>query len=123
MARIAFARSDLDNAQAHYQRAFTLDPDNVGAQVGLGRVYLGMDKPEDAVKYLLAAIQAEPMNGEAHYRLAMAYKKLQRSEDAQKELHLFQEIKKAKDQLKGLYQQMNKRPQAGDEEALPDLPQ
>jgi hypothetical protein len=37
-------------------------------------------------------------------------------DQAQKEMHLFQEIKKTKDQVKDLYRQMNIKPKVQDDE-------
>lgn len=117
---IALSQSDLDRAFTHYQRAYKLNPNEVEAQLGLARVLMMQQKPQGAVNYLLAVIQADPLNSEAHYRLATAYKRLQMGDQAQKEMHLFQEIKKTKDQVKELYRQMNIQPKAqGDE--MPDI--
>ncbi len=79
-------------------------------------------KPQEAIKYLEAAIQIDPLNSEAHYRLASAYKRLQMDDQAQKEMHLFQEIKKTKDQVEDLYRQMNIKPKVQDDE-VPDSDQ
>jgi len=81
---------------------------------------MSLRKPDEAVKFLLATIQADPLNGEAHYRLGLAYRGLGRTADSEKELRLFQEIKKTKDQVKDLYRQMNKQPRVDrfDEAAL-----
>jgi hypothetical protein len=54
------------------------------------------------------AIQSDPLNGQARYRLAMAYRRLQMPQEAEKQMHLFQEIKKTKEQVKVLYRQMDK---------------
>jgi len=82
----------------------------------MAKLLMAQQKPQDAVKYLRAAIQTDPLNSEAHYRLASAYKRLQMDDQAQKEMHLFQEIKKTKDQVKELYRQMNIQPKVqGDE--------
>src|SRR5271170_83855 len=113
---IALSQSDLDRAFAHYQRAYKLNPNEVEAQLGLARVLMMQQKPQEAVNYLRAAIEADPLNSEAHYRLASAYRRLQLDDQAQKEMHLFQEIKKTKDQVKELYHQMNIQPKPqGDE--------
>jgi tetratricopeptide (TPR) repeat protein len=116
---IALSQSDLDRAFTHYQRAYKLNPNEVEAQLGLARLLMMQQKPEQAINYLRAAIQADPLNSEAHYRLASAYGRLRMDDEAQKEMHLFQEIKKTKDQVKVLYQQMNIQPKSeGD-----DLPE
>ncbi|HTW58995.1 MAG TPA: tetratricopeptide repeat protein [Terriglobales bacterium] len=113
-ASIALLQDQTAQALAHYQRAFQLDPNEVEAQLGLADLLLP-DKPQEAVKYLRMAVQSDPLNSSAHYHLAQAYRRLQMTEAAQKEMHLFQEIKQTKHQIEALYQQMNKqvKPEAG----------
>jgi tetratricopeptide (TPR) repeat protein len=119
---IALLQSKPDEAFAHYQRAFHTDPTEVQAQMGLAKLLL-QEKPEEAVKYLRMAVESDPLNGSAHYQLAQAYRRLQMSEEAQKEMRLFQEIKAAKDQVEELYHQMNlPRPQIHDDN-LPESQQ
>lgn len=65
-----------------------------------------MEKPQEARRYLEMAVKADPLNETAHYRLAVAYKRLQMPEQAQKEARLFKEIKETKDHVRDLYQQM-----------------
>jgi Tfp pilus assembly protein PilF len=108
-ARIAFRRNELESAYARYERAFALNPREVEAQVGLGRVLMLTGKPQEALKYLRMAVQSDPLNGEAHYRLAVACRKLQLNDEAEKEFRLFQEIKQTKEQVVELYRQMNKK--------------
>jgi tetratricopeptide (TPR) repeat protein len=113
---IALSQSDVDGALTHYRRAYKLNPNEIDAQLGLARLLMMQQKPQEAVHYLRVAIEADPLNSEAHYRLASAYKLLQMDDQAQKEMHLFEEIKKTKDQVKELYRQMNIKPRAqGDE--------
>jgi len=118
--RIAVLRSDLESAYARYSRAFTLNPREVEAQIGLGRVLMTMAKPQEAVKYLRMAVQSDPLNTEAHYRLATVCRKLQLKDEAEKELRLLQEIKQTKERVTELYRQMNKKPKAQDEQ-IPDV--
>jgi tetratricopeptide (TPR) repeat protein len=110
LGAIASSQSELDQAFAHYQRAYNLDSSDVEAQLGLARVLMMQQKPQEAIKYLQDAIRIDPLNSEAHYRLASAYRRLQMDDRARKEMHLFQEIKKTKDQVKDLYHQMNIKP-------------
>jgi tetratricopeptide (TPR) repeat protein len=118
LGRIARLRSDADQAYRHYSKGYQLDPGELEAQMGLARVLMDKDKPQEALPYLRAAIAADPLNGEAHYRLGTAYRMLEMPDEAQKELKLFQEIKKTKDQVRALYRQMNRtpKPQEEDEE-------
>ena len=117
--RIAFRRNDLDSSYAHYARAFALNPREVEAQVGLGRVLTVTQKPQEALKYLRLAVQSDPLNGEAHYRLATACRKLQLNDEAEREFRLSKEIKETKQQVEELYRQMSKKPKA-EEEPIPD---
>jgi tetratricopeptide (TPR) repeat protein len=122
LGAIALSQSDLDRALTHFQRAYQLNPHEAEAQLGLARLLMIQQKPQEAVNYLLAAIQSDPLNSEAHYRLASAYQRLHLDDKAQKEMLLFQEIKKTKDQVKQLYHQMNIRPKAEGNES-PDTEQ
>jgi len=117
-ARIAWRRADLKSAYARYERAFALDPNEPEAQIGLGRLLVSMEKPQEALKYLRMAVQEDPLNGEAHYRLAVVCRKLQLKEEAEKEFRLFQEIKDAKEQVKTLYRQMNKKPSTKEDQNI-----
>lgn len=108
-ASIALLQSHPDQALAHYQRAYQLDPNEVQAQMGLAELFIP-EKPQEAVRYLRMAVQADPLNGSAHYQLAQAYRRLNMGEMAQKEMHLFEEIKSAKDRVEELYHQMNRQP-------------
>jgi Tfp pilus assembly protein PilF len=78
-----------------------------------------MDKPQEAAKYLRMAVQSDPLNGEAHYRLASVCRKLELKDEATKEFRLFQEIKQTKTDLKELYRQMHKK-SPDQEEQMPD---
>jgi tetratricopeptide (TPR) repeat protein len=120
---IALSQSDLDQAWIDYQRAYKLNPNEIEAQLGLARLLMIQQKPQDAISYLRAAIQSDPLNNEAHYRLASAYRHLRMDDQAQKEMNLFQEIKKTKDQVEELYHQMNIHPKAQGDEMLDIGPQ
>jgi tetratricopeptide (TPR) repeat protein len=104
---IAMMQSRMEKAFARYQRAYELNPNEVQAQMGLAKILMFQEKPQEAIKYLRMAVQFDPLNGSAHYQLGMAYRRVQKNDKAQKELHLSQEIKKAKDQVEQLYRQMH----------------
>jgi len=121
LGRIAYARSDIEQAFAHYTKAYSFNSGNVDAQLGLARVLAAQEKPQEAVKYLREAIAADPLNGEAHYRLALVYRTLKLPDDAKREVTLYEEIKKTKDQVKQLYREMNlePKPEVSETSALP----
>lgn len=53
-----------------------------------------MGKPSEAVPYLRTAIRVDPLNGDAHYRLAEACRKLNMTAESQKEFRLFRRLSK-----------------------------
>ena len=114
LGSIALSQSQIDQALAHYQRAYQINPNEVQAQMGLAKGLMVQEKPQEAVRYLRMAVQADPLNGAAHYQLGIAYRRLQMQEMARKELQLSQEIKKTKDHVEELYRQMNRKTQADD---------
>jgi Tfp pilus assembly protein PilF len=123
LAWIAGRRDDSQAAHEHYERAFTLNPAEVDAELGVGRFLMAEGKYQDALKYFRMAVENDPLNGEAHYRLGTLYRKLQMPDESAKELKLFDEIKKTKEQVQELYRQMNKRPPKSTDEQLPDTPE
>ncbi|MBO0721001.1 MAG: tetratricopeptide repeat protein, partial [Blastocatellia bacterium] len=120
--QIARQHADYSQALAHYGNALALSPSDPEAQLGLARVLMATEKLPEARGYLQSVIQADPLNGEAHYRLALVGRKLGLTEESEKEMRLFQEIRQTKDQVKELYKQMNKQSNPGHEQ-LDDLPQ
>jgi tetratricopeptide (TPR) repeat protein len=105
---IALHKSDVDQALDRYKKAYALNPSDPDARLGLGKVLMMKDSTEEAVKYLRMAVESDPLNTEAHYRLALAYRKLGFTREGDKEMRLFDEIKRTKDQVKNLYREMNK---------------
>ena len=118
LGHIARLRSDADQAYLRYKKAYAMNPVDVEAQLGLARVLMETEKPQEALPYLREAVAADPLNGEAHYRLAAAYRILQMPDDSQKEMKLFQEIKNTKEQVRMLYRQMNRTPKPESEEDM-----
>ena len=108
LGNIAFLREDMSEANLAYRRALSLNPRDSEALLGLGRVLMAMDKLRDARKYLLLAIDSDPLNSVAHYRLAMADRKLGLEEEARKEALVSKEVKTTLDNVERLYVQMHK---------------
>jgi tetratricopeptide (TPR) repeat protein len=116
LGAMAFLRSDLASAYAHYERAYALNQGDTGAQLGLGKVLMSTGKPQEAIKYLRMAVQSDPLNTEAHYRLGMAYKELKMADESRHELQLFDEIREAKGRVRQLYRQMHKQSRTLDQQ-------
>jgi Flp pilus assembly protein TadD len=60
------------DAQANYTKALAIEPGNVSAQIGLGRLALGTD-PAQAQALFLGALQYDPSNKIALNDLGIAY--------------------------------------------------
>jgi tetratricopeptide (TPR) repeat protein len=112
LGEIAFRQFSLTDAYAHYRRAFTLDPGDAEADLGLGKVLMTSGKLQQAIAYLRMAIGSDPLNADAHYRLAVAYDRLKLTDESKKEFHLFQDIKQTKERVKLVYSEMDPRTRA-----------
>ena len=66
---IAILRSDLDQAYAHYSRAFAMNPGSTQAQLGLGQVLMTMEKPQEAREYLEMTVKSGTVNNAPNDRL------------------------------------------------------
>lgn len=85
-------------AESHLTRAVQLDP-----KLGVGYLQLGVLYSEQkdfprAISSYQSAIQAAPQLEEAHYRLAQAYKRTGKKEQAEEELRVYNQLSKSKDE-------------------------
>jgi Flp pilus assembly protein TadD len=103
---IAFFRNDLKQAYAHYEHALTMDPHNGEAESGLGQVLMREEKPEEAAKFLRAAVAANSFSLKDRYQLAIAYRDLQLTAQSKKEFQTYQDIRRAKEQSEKLLDQI-----------------
>lgn len=81
-----------ERAKECYQKALTLQPSLAEAQVGAGTVLAQQGKAAESQQHFLAAIQLDPDNELAHYRLSRAYRSAGRTEEASRELAIFQQL-------------------------------
>lgn len=109
MGRIAYLQDNQESSLKYYKHALALNPGDEEAQMGLAKLLMQENKPQEAIKYLYKVVDSEPLNAEAHYRLAMACKALNLKDEEQQQLRFFKEIKKTQDQVKSLYREMNKQ--------------
>ena len=109
MGRVAYLGGNMDAALAHYQRAREMMPANEDALLGVARILVRQDKAADAVPLLRQVVEADPLNGEAHYRLAMALKATGQTDAAQDQIRMYQTIRAARDKVAHVYEEMNRR--------------
>lgn len=109
MGRVAYLQGNLDAALAHYQRARQMMPASEDALLGVARILVRQDKAADAAPLLRQVVEADPLNGEAHYRYAMALKATGQPDAAQEQIRIYQTIRAARDKVAHVYEQMNRR--------------
>ncbi len=91
----AYSRlSRWDEAASALKKALWLNPDFSSPYVLLGKVYAELNQDELAAGVLEKALSMDPNNASARYQLARVYRKLGRAGEAQKQLELFQRLKK-----------------------------
>jgi tetratricopeptide (TPR) repeat protein len=118
---IAMRRSDTKAAAAYYERALHMQPDDPSANVGMAKVLMSMHELQKAEPHLERAAKLEPFDPATHYRLGVLYRELGREQDSRRELAEFAKLKRMKDRLSEIYQQMRLQP-GKREEADSDLP-
>jgi tetratricopeptide (TPR) repeat protein len=116
MGHVAFLEGNLDAALAHYEHARQMMPGNEEALLGAARILMRQEKAADAVPLLRQAAEADPLNGEAHYRYAMALKATGHVDEAQEQIGIYQTIRKARDRVAHVYEEMNRRMKAPQDE-------
>jgi cytochrome c-type biogenesis protein CcmH/NrfG len=115
LGRVAYLQGQSDLALSQYERAYALNPKEVEAQMGISRILMTENKPQQALRYLSEAVDQDPLNAEAHYRYSRALKAVHRDEEAQQQMKLFETVRHAQEKVRELYRQMNKRVESHDE--------
>jgi tetratricopeptide (TPR) repeat protein len=103
---IAADKGDLDGAAAQYKKALALAPNDADAAIGLAHVYTEKGEAASAAPLLEQVIAADPTNVLAHYRLSAVYRKLNRPDDAKRELQAYQKYKDMKEKMRQIYKDL-----------------
>ncbi|MBI1789822.1 MAG: tetratricopeptide repeat protein [Acidobacteria bacterium] len=85
-----------DQAITHLERAVTIEPGLIDAQLQLGKVLLQQGQLERAEKALLAVVAAEAsrdLKRTAHYQLGLLYRKQNRAAEAARQMQIFERLK------------------------------
>jgi len=86
LGELAFEAGHYAEARAFFERALALDPEQPAALAGLGQVAQATGRSEEAVDYYMRALKRDPQATALHYRLALAYRSLNRREDAERHI-------------------------------------
>ena len=92
LANIDVRRHRDSEAIPLLERYLKAQPDALSARADLGRAYLHLEKFEDAARELRLALPAD-LQGEIHYQLSIALRKLGRLQEADETLHKSTEIR------------------------------
>ncbi len=80
-------------AEQMLRRAVELDGSQAAARFELGNQLVKTDRAAEAVPHLEKAASLDPRNAQAHFVLARAYRTLGRTEDADREMQLFEKLR------------------------------
>ncbi len=88
-------RGDAAGGLPYARRAVELAPNDFTAWDIYGRLLLGANRVEEAIRALEKAVKLAPESAEVHFHLATAYSRAGRKEDAARHTRAFRELKKA----------------------------
>ena len=100
---ILLKRQQPDEAIPFLKRALKTDPNHVRAHASLGHAYLSTGEDTRAMPHLKSALESD-RDGSLHYQLARAYQRAGEHEPATQMLRKYQELQKAVETEKALFQ-------------------
>jgi Tfp pilus assembly protein PilF len=106
LADIDAGKGNTQQAFAEYSKAVELQPGDADAKIGLAKTLIAMDQLDKALQVLEQALQQDPTNPAAHYRLSTLYKKQGRMDDAKREVDLYVKFKDLKEKLRATYKEL-----------------
>jgi tetratricopeptide (TPR) repeat protein len=87
--------ANLQQVETLLQKSVTADPKLDEAYVQLGVLYSARGNFPEAIGAYKKAIEVNPESGEAHYRLALAYKRVGQDEKSEQQLQLYKQADKS----------------------------
>jgi tetratricopeptide (TPR) repeat protein len=75
------------------EETISLKYDYADARYQLGKIFLEKGETQKAIDQLENAVSSDATKDYIHYQLSIAYRKMQRKEDADRELKLYQKLK------------------------------
>jgi tetratricopeptide (TPR) repeat protein len=93
LALIARSEGQAEEAVPHLQKVLAADPNDLGANVTLGQVYLQLRRFDDAIAAFRLSLAAEPYNVSAAYNLAVALNRADKRDEGQAAMARFQVLR------------------------------
>ena len=106
LGEIMAAHDDYKQAQEDYRKALALQPNDSDAKTDLAIALISMNQSSDAIPLLKNALNDDPTNSIAHYRLSLLYRRQGKIQDSQREMNLFLHYKNLKDKLSNIFLNM-----------------
>ena len=100
---ILSAKGDFKAAEEHLRKALALQSADAEAKTGLAIVLISTSRNDEAMPLLESAIQDDPTNMVAHFRLSSLYRRAGRTADAERELEAFHHYQELKDKLGSVF--------------------
>lgn len=106
LGAIAAKRGDWPAATQFDSRALALQPDDPDACLELAKALIATNDKEKAQHLIEHAIEIDPSDYIAHYRLSTLYRQQGKREEAEKQLADYRKYKDMKDKLQGIFHDM-----------------
>ena len=106
MGVLAARRGDLKAAYTADSHALQLDPNDSDACTELAKVLIQMDKNNEARLLLERAIQIDPANYVAHFRLSTLYRHQGKTDEAKQQVELYLRYKQMHEKVKKVIHDM-----------------
>lgn len=106
LGMVAERNGDMKSAYTDTSRALELNPNDGEACTELAKLLIAMNQPAKAQQLFERAIQIDPTNEVAHYRLATLYRKAGRTDDAKKQVELYVKYRQMKDKMEKIFHDM-----------------
>lgn len=122
LGMIAEKRGDTKGALARYSHALEVDPNSSDACTEMAKLLVVLNQREKAQQLFERAIQLDPTNYVAHYRLSTMYRQAGRTEDAKLQADEFLKYKQMKTKLEKIFHDMRApggEPQGDETDAKP----
>jgi len=103
---IMTAKGDFKTAEEDYKKALALQPKDSDAKTGLAIVFISTNRSNEAIALLESAINDDPTNILAHYRLSGLYRRAGRTAESQRETDAFHHYQEVKDKLGKIFKQL-----------------
>jgi len=93
LAYALIQQQQKDEARVLMEEVVRHDPNHADAHYELGKLQLERGDVKTAISNLETGTKLKPDGDYIHYQLAMAYRRDSRTEDAEREIKLYQELK------------------------------